>query len=64
MRVTADNSQCAGHTLCNAAAPQVFGLDDEGYVVVLVDGDVPAEVEGAAREAVAACPERALSILE
>jgi ferredoxin len=64
VRVAADNSQCAGHTLCNAAAPEVFGLDDEGYVVLLVDGELPAGIEGAARAAVAACPERALSVLD
>ncbi len=64
MRVTADTSQCAGHTLCNAAAPQVFDLDDEGYVVVLVEGDLPPELEGPAREAVAACPERVLSVVD
>lgn len=64
MRVEADSSGCAGHTLCNAVAPRVFGLDDEGYVVVLVPGELPADLEGPARDAVAACPERALGIVE
>jgi ferredoxin len=64
VRVEAHRAGCSGHTLCNAAAPRVFGLDDEGYVVVLAEGDLPAELEGPARAAVAACPERALALVE
>jgi ferredoxin len=50
--------------LCNLTAPEVFGLDDNGNVVPLVDGEIPAGQEAAARAAVATCPERALVIEE
>lgn len=64
MRVHVRSDQCAGHTLCNFAAPEVFGLDDNGNVLPLIDGDIPADQEAAARAAVATCPERALEIVE
>jgi ferredoxin len=64
MRVRVRPDQCAGHTLCSLTAPEVFGLDDNGNVLPLVDGDVPADQEAAARDAVATCPERALKVEE
>lgn len=64
MRVRVRPDQCAGHTLCNLAAPEVFGLDDEGHVLLLVDGELPADLESSARAAIATCPERALVIEE
>jgi ferredoxin len=64
MRVHVRPGQCAGHTLCNLAAPEVFGLDDDGNVLPLVDGEIPAGQESAARAAVATCPERALEVQE
>jgi len=64
MRVQVRPDQCAGHTLCNFVAPDVFGLDDNGNVLSLIDGEIPADDEAAARDAVATCPERALKIEE
>ena len=64
MRVRVRPDQCAGHTLCNLAAPKIFDLDDNGNVLLLVDGEIPADQEAAARAAVATCPERALAIEE
>jgi len=34
MRVQVRPDQCAGHTLCNFVAPDVFGLDDNGNVLL------------------------------
>lgn len=64
MRVQVRPGQCAGHTLCNFAAPEVFGLDDDGNVLPLVEGELSADQEAAARAAVATCPERALDVVE
>ena len=62
MKIVLDNSKCQGHGRCYALAPQLFDSDDEGYAVVLVDGEVPAELEGAARLAADNCPEYAITI--
>jgi len=62
VKIVLDNSKCQGHGRCYALAPQLFDSDDEGYAVVLVDGEVPAELEGAARLAADNCPEYAITI--
>ncbi len=42
------------------AAPLVFGADDYGNAVVLISGDIPAQLEAAARRAAGNCPEHAI----
>ena len=61
MRATVDTTKCVGHARCNAIAPDVYELDDDGYVVP-PGGDVPAAFENQARAGVDACPERALTV--
>jgi ferredoxin len=50
--------------MCAIAAPKVFGSDEIGNAVVLVEGDLPRELEAAARRAEGNCPERAIEIRE
>lgn len=64
MKVSIDLEACTGHGRCYTLAPEVFGSDDIGYPVPLVDGDIPAELEGAARQAAMNCPERAIATSE
>ncbi|MEQ1699873.1 MAG: ferredoxin [Ilumatobacteraceae bacterium] len=64
MKVTLDYDACHGHQSCAIAAPEVFGADDIGNAVVLIEGDIPAELEAKTRRAVGNCPERALTIVE
>lgn len=61
MRIKVDASKCQGHARCWSFAPNVFELNDEGY---LDPGDieVPAGEEANAQRAVRACPERAIVI--
>ena len=61
MKVTADKAKCCGHARCNVAAPDIFALDDNGYIAV-VEIRVPEGMEGQARRGVRACPERALAL--
>ena len=63
MRVQVNDSLCHGHQACAIAAPDVFGSDDYGNAVVLIEGDLPTELEGAARRAAGNCPERAVIII-
>ncbi len=63
MKVSVDSEVCAGHGNCMAICPEVFDLTDDGYAVVIAE-EVPSESEDAARNAVAQCPERAISIIE
>ena len=63
MRIVLDAEACTGHGRCYAIAPEVFGPDDMGHCEVLVS-EPPPEQAGAARSAVATCPEDALSVEE
>jgi len=62
MRVRVDADACHGHQSCAIAAPEVFGADDYGNAVVLVEGDIPVELEAKVRRAEGNCPERAITI--
>lgn len=61
MRISIDGQQCQGHARCWDLSPELFDLDDEAHGIVRTP-DVPAALEGKAREAVQNCPERAISI--
>ncbi len=64
MRIQLDSEKCQGHNRCYALAPELFDVDDYGQSVLLVDGDVPAELRDKARLAASNCPEFAIKILE
>ncbi|WP_299559938.1 ferredoxin [uncultured Mycolicibacterium sp.] len=60
MRVYVDDDRCAGHGMCLTICPEIFRMTDDGWAVADPQ-EVPAELEGAAREAIENCPERAIS---
>jgi ferredoxin len=62
MQVHIDKERCTGHGRCYAVTPEVFDSDDEGYGVVIVEGDLPEDRKHAAELAVHNCPEHAVSI--
>ncbi|MEQ1873376.1 MAG: ferredoxin [Ilumatobacteraceae bacterium] len=62
MRVRLDNDACHGHQMCAIAAPELFGSDEIGNAVLLIEGDLPIELEVKARRAEGNCPERAITI--
>ena len=62
MRIVLDSEACQGHGRCYALSPDLFDTDDDGYAVLLVDGEVPAGAEDAARLAADNCPEFAITI--
>ena len=59
MKVFVDEDRCAGHGMCLTLCPEVFDMSDDGWAVA-DPGDVSVELEPAAREAIANCPERAI----
>jgi ferredoxin len=63
MKVSVDDSRCHGHQMCAIAAPDVFGSDEYGNAVVLLD-PVPVDLEPSVRRAEANCPERAITLHE
>ncbi len=61
MKIQVLHEKCQGHARCLSFAPEVFDLDDSGYIlpgdIEVAPGDEQAAVRGAR-----ACPERALLI--
>ncbi len=63
MKVRIEQAQCVGNARCQAIAPDLYPLDDEGYI----DSsgfDVPEGQEKAALNGAKACPERIIFVLE
>jgi ferredoxin len=65
MKITVDGKRCMGHGRCYTVAPDLLSEDEEGYVTIrdelLV---VPDSEREAAEDAVASCPEEALTLIE
>ena len=64
MKLSVTPYACQGHARCHKLAPKLFGLDEEDLAVVLIDGDIPADLEEEARLAAQRCPEFAIEISE
>jgi ferredoxin len=56
-----DEERCQGHGRCWDVAPALIECDDTGRGIV-VAGDVPDSLLDAARTAVNACPEMAVTL--
>ena len=64
MQIKLDNEKCQGHGRCYALAPDLFDADDEGYAVLLNDGQVPEGRERDAKLAADNCPEYAIEVTD
>ena len=64
MKLQLDSELCQGHGRCFALAPELFDADDEGFAVLLVEGDVPKEQEGDAQLCADNCPEFAITVTD
>jgi ferredoxin len=63
MRIVVDRDKCTGLGMCEAEAPDLFEVQDDGSLLVLIekpDEDRRAELEAS----VESCPTEALSIVE
>lgn len=63
MKIRINKSACVGNARCAAVAPDLFPLDDDGYIAV-EEIDVPLGMEEQARKGAKACPERIIIIEE
>jgi ferredoxin len=63
MKIRIDKAGCVGNARCAAVAPELFPLDENGYIMV-EEIDVPAGKEDDARRGAAACPERIILIVD
>jgi len=61
LKIVIDNSICAGFGDCAELAPSAFELDPQGKAILRT---VESDDDEAVRDAVAACPMGAISIVE
>ena len=65
MRYLVDRALCSAHGQCEATAPGVYRLDDEGFNADLDrETTVEAGREDAARQGAEACPDAAIRLFE
>ena len=60
-RVVVDHNECEANAVCVGVAPEMFELDDDEVLHILIE-DPDGELATRAREAVDSCPKRALLI--
>ena len=63
MKIHVNYDLCTSNAVCMGIAPEVFEVRDDGYMYILNEEPGPAFDERL-REAVASCPNGALSISE
>ncbi len=61
MHINVNLNACEGHGLCQQAAPEVYELDDEGYVRLLPE-DLDDRLAAAAEIGARVCPVAALTV--
>ena len=63
MKVKVDYDVCEANAVCAGLVPEVFEVDDEDNLHILVS-EVPPELADRVRHAVRSCPKAALEIDE
>ena len=63
MKVVVDYDACSSNAVCMGIAPEIFEVRDDGFMYVLNENPGP-EFDERLREAVASCPNGALSLEE
>ncbi len=61
MRISVDRDKCTGHAMCQAAAPDVYLLDELGFNITPA-GEVPVELADQAVRGALSCPESAITV--
>ena len=61
MEIKVDFDLCQGHAVCMGEAPEVFEVDDKGFLTILQDRP-PEELRAKVEQAVKYCPTGAISL--
>ena len=63
MKVTVDYDVCASTGTCVQVCPEVFEIRADGFLYLLIEGDVPPELHKKAIEAEDLCPTGAITLV-
>ncbi|MGB5811816.1 MAG: ferredoxin [Polyangiales bacterium] len=61
MEIKVDFDLCQGHAVCMGEAPEVFQVDDNGFLTILNDTP-PEELRAKVEQAVKYCPTGAITL--
>ena len=64
MKAIIDVDECTGCGLCVASCPEVFDMNDDDTLAVVIADPVPADAEDTCTEAAEGCPVDAISLEE
>lgn len=64
MKLVLVPGKCSGHARCAAVAPDLFKLDEDGYLDLRDAVRVTPDQEAFARRGARACPERAIAVVD
>ena len=68
MKVTVDPIMCEANAVCVGLVPRLFSMhedeDGEDVLAIANEGEVPADLADAVRDAVDRCPKMALTLQE
>ena len=62
VRVEVDYALCEANGLCMASLPEVFLLEEDDTLRILLEGDIPPELGARLHQAIQNCPKQALSL--
>tara|TARA_B100000686_G_C16775852_1_gene968410 strand:+ start:414 stop:608 length:195 start_codon:yes stop_codon:yes gene_type:complete len=62
MKILYNIDACQNHNKCANIAPELFEINDEGYAAVLIEGEIPSQLEEKAQLAAQMCPEFAIEV--
>ena len=62
VRIELEQKRCEGHGMCELTAPEVYRLDDEGELELLVN-PVPDGLRASAEAGARVCPVAALRVV-
>lgn len=60
-KITADREQCCGYGVCAEICPDVYGLDEDGLIVLLKE-EISEGLFESANEGAYACPQSVLKV--
>lgn len=61
MKISVDRARCTGLGICEAYAPDLFEVNDDGDLVIAIE-TVSRELVDAVQQAIASCPTEALRL--
>ncbi|MAI77931.1 MAG: ferredoxin [Deltaproteobacteria bacterium] len=63
MKVVVDYDLCEANAICMEQAPEIFRVEDDDTLTVLME-EVPAEFKETAQEAERLCPRQAIQLVD